>query len=397
MTTIPLVLSTAGAVSTSPTNIRSVLVQNVAAVNPGYTSNLPGTLIEDIASTDVPAIAMIDQSRVDAVNSITPYGANAFVLAQLGVQFGIAQGLPTNTSVYVIISGLAGYVIPAGFLVSDGTYQYSIQDGGAIETGGSTQPLYAVAVQSGSWAVPVGTVTQIVTSVPAGYTLTCTNATAGVAGNTAEGVSSYRSRVLQAGIAAGQGTPDYLTTQLLKVAGVSSRLVAIRQTTQGWEVICGGGDPYSVAAAIYMSVLDLTTIVGSSNPAINITVTLTNYPNSYSIVYVNPPLQTVTVAVIWNTTLINFTSAGQVNLLGAPAVQNYINSIQVGQPINIISMSTAFQTAVESILPAEYLTTLQFTVTINGVTVSPGAGTSIIASDSESYFYAAANGITVTQ
>ena len=102
MSTIPLVMGVNGAVPTSPVNLRSTLINNVAATNPGYTANLPGTLIEDIASTDVAAMAQIDQARVDAVNSVTPYGANAFVLAMLGAQFGIQQGLPTNTSVYVV-------------------------------------------------------------------------------------------------------------------------------------------------------------------------------------------------------------------------------------------------------------------------------------------------------
>ena len=132
MATIPLVMSTEGAVSTSPTNIRTTLVANVAATNPGYTANLPGTLIEDIASTDVAAIVQCDQARVDAINSVTPYGANAFVLAMLGAQFGVAQGKTTNTSVYVTFTGTVGFPIQPGFIVSDGTYQYVIQDGGVL-------------------------------------------------------------------------------------------------------------------------------------------------------------------------------------------------------------------------------------------------------------------------
>jgi hypothetical protein len=53
----------------------------VAAEVPDYTANLPGSLIEDISSTDVQALATIDQARVDAINSFSPYGANAFALA----------------------------------------------------------------------------------------------------------------------------------------------------------------------------------------------------------------------------------------------------------------------------------------------------------------------------
>ena len=210
--TVPLVMGASGAVPTSPVALRQTVEQNVAATNPDYTANLPGSLIEDVLSTQVGGLTQIDQARVDAINSVTPYGANAFVLSQLGQQLGIVQGAPTNTSVYVVISGTAGYVIPPGFIVSDGTYQYVIQSGGVVGTSGSTSQLYAVSTQSGSWAVPAGSVTQIVTSVASGYSLTVTNPEAGTPATSAESVESYRSRVLQGQQVTCQG-----------VAGFSSR------------------------------------------------------------------------------------------------------------------------------------------------------------------------------
>ena len=394
---IPLVMSATGPVPTAPNTLWQALTDGVAATNPDYTANLPGGLIEDIASTDVGALTTIDQARVDAINSITPYGANPFVLAQLGTQAGIPQGTPTNTNVYVVFSGPAGYVIPAGFIVSDGAYQYVVQDGAIIASGGSTPSTYCVANQTGSWAVPASSVTQVVTSVPAGYTITVTNPVAGTPGSSAESVQSYRSRVIQAQQVAGQATPAYLQTLLEAVPGVTPRLVSVLQAPGGWEVICGGGDSYAVAGAIYLGVLDLSTILGSSTTARNVTVTITDPPNTYSVVFVNPPQQVVTVATTWNTTLPNFTAGAQVNQLAAPAIQSYINSITVGKPINLLEMTATFQSAVSSVLSPLNLTSLTFAVTINGSSASPSAGTSIIPSDPESYFYAAASGVTVAQ
>jgi hypothetical protein len=129
----------------------------------------------------------------------------------------------------------------------------------------------------------------------------------------------------------------------------------------------------------------------------NVTVSLFQNPDTYSITFVNPPQQTVTVAVTWNTTLPSFTAGTSVNQLAAPAIQSYVNSIFVGQPINLLEMTAVFQNAVASVIAAPNITTLQFVVTINGVTVSPGAGTSIIAGDPESYFFCSATGVTVTQ
>ncbi len=397
MTTTTLPMTIAGAAPIPATQLLSDVITSVQAQSPGYTSNLPGILIEDISSTVTAALAQIDQSRVDAVNSNNPASANPYVLAQLGSLLGIPQGQPTNTSCYVVFTGQAGYYIPIGFLVSDGTNIYAVQDGGTIQTNGASQPLYVVAVNPGSWAVPVGTITLISTSVASPYTLSVTNQVTGVAGGPAESVQSYRSRLMEAQISAAQGTPEFIKTQLRKINGVNSRLVSVLQVSGGWEIICGGGDPYAVAGAIYSAVLDLSAIVGSATTARNITTSVIDAPNIYNVISVNPPAQTVGVAVTWNTTLPNFQAGVQVNQTGQTAILNYINSIVVGSPLNLLAMDGIFQNAVASIVPIIYLTTLTYVVTVNGTIVTPSAGTSLIATDPESYFEATDAGITVTQ
>lgn len=466
-TSIPLVMTSAGPVTTPPSTLYANLINYVASQSPGYTV-LPGGLIDDISGTDVGALVAIDQARVDAINSVTPYGANAFLLAQLGVQFGIPQGVGANGSVFVQFSGPAGYVFQPGFLVSDGTNQYALQDGGVIQTGGTSPQLFAVATNSGTFAIPANTVTQIVTSIPSAYSVTVTNPEAGTPATSAETVQDYRARVLQAGVVASTGTPAYVKTLLENVTGVQARLVSINQITGGWQVVCGGGDAFSVATAILQGVPDIAALQGSqlaitgmtaANPVVittnlnhgyqagqtvavtgatpsaynatytiasvtattittttngtgfgayvsgaklapnprNVAVSLFQNPDTYSITFVNPPQQIVTVAVTWNTTLPSFTAGTSVAQLAAPAIQSYINSIYVGQPINILEMQAAFQSAVSSVIAPQNVTTLQFVVTINGVTASPTAGTSIIPSDPESYFSVSAAGVTITQ
>ncbi|SAK53655.1 hypothetical protein AWB78_01347 [Caballeronia calidae] len=470
MSTIPLVMTATGPVPTAPATLLQNLINGVAATNPGYTANLPGGLIEDISSTDVGALTTIDQARVDAVNSVTPYGANAFVLAQLGTQFGLPQGTPTNGNVLVVLSGPSGYVFAPGFTVGDGTNQYALQDGGVIESSGQTSQLYAVATNSNIFAIPANTVTQIVTTLPEEYVdlITVTNPQAGTSAAGSESVQSYRSRVLQGGIVTSTGTPAYLKTLLEKVVGVQARLISVNQVTGGWQIICGGGDPYAVANAILQAVPDIATLQGSqlaingmtnANPVVittnlasgyanastfvvagaspsafngtytvasvsgdtittttngsgfgsyvsgakfspnprNVSVSLFQNPNTYSILYVNPPQQIVTLSVTWNTTLTDFTSGTTVNQLAAPALQAYLNSIYAGQPINELAMTAVFQGAVSTIIDASNITTLEFSVEINGNPVSPTVGTSIIPSDPESYFFCSNTGVTVAQ
>ena len=258
-------ITTAGAIPASPTDLLNAEIAAATALAPGLTANLPGSLVEDMASTAAGAVVIQDQAFVDLVNSISPATANPSILYQLGQVYGVEQGQGSNTSVYVVFTGLAGFVIPVGFTVSDGTYQYTVQDGGIIATSGQTSPLYCLATVQGSWAIPAGTVTQIVTSVPAGFTLTVTNPDDGLPGLTAQTIASYQAQVMQAGMVTAQGVPTFIKAQLQKVIGVQARLISIRLiATNQWEIICGGGDPYEVGNAIFNSVPDISNLVGST-------------------------------------------------------------------------------------------------------------------------------------
>jgi len=258
-------ITTAGAIPASPTDLLNAEITTATALAPGLTANLPGSLVEDLASTAAGAVVVQDQAFVDLVNSISPATANPSILYQLGQVYGVEQGQGSNTSVYVVFTGLAGFVIPVGFTVSDGTYQYTVQDGGIIATSGQTSPLYCLATVQGSWAIPAGTVTQIVTSVPSGYTLTVTNPDDGLPGLTAQPISSYQAQVMQAGMVTAQGVPTFIKAQLQKVIGVQARLISIRLVaTNQWEIIVGGGDPYEVGHAIFNSVPDISNLVGST-------------------------------------------------------------------------------------------------------------------------------------
>ena len=554
---LPVVITKAGLQPLSPAEVQAQLVAAVTVTNPGYTYNLPGILIEDVLSTDVAAILELDSARVDTVNSLTPYGANDFLLNQIGQMLGIESGTASNTSVFVQFSSnnSPGFVIGKGFIVSDGNYQYVIQDGGIIRTDGTSPLLFAVASQTGSWAVPPGTVTRLVTSVPGTVNLTVINPTSGLPGESDETSADYRARVLTGNLAASQGMARYLKTLVENVSGVQSRLVSVQmQSPNGWKVIVGGGDPYEVAYAIYYALFDISTLVGSSmlieeivmagsfcvvttllnhgysnGQAIeitqavpsayngssygviavldeknfllgtffdandlaaqswsggvvsfttttphgvtpdstfsisgsspsgyngtfqaiagttgtllmaalvsdpgssvtlgqldagianfnslalppyvgdgiitpnfrNITATIIDYPDSYPVTFVNPPQQTVTVVATWNTNSPNFVSPAAVAQLAVPAIVTYINSIVVGQPINLLQLEDAFEDAVAALLPANFISKLNFAIAINGVPTSPDSGTpKLIEGDPESYFFSTSADVTVIQ
>lgn len=470
---INIAVTPAGAVPTSPVTLWANLITLVAAVNPGYTV-LPGGLIEDLASTATYALALIDSAAIETINSLTPFGANPYILTELGNIYGVQPGATANTSVFVVFSGTVGVQIPPGFLVTDGTYQYQVQDGGAVLTGGASAPLFCVSTVSGSWPVPANTVTAVVSSIPPGITLTWTNPQDGTPSAGAQTQETYASLVLQAGLVSGQGNASMAKTLLAQVPGVQPRLVACKQVNGGgWEVICGGGDPYAIANAIYDSGLDISTLVGStigitgitnatlgvvatnlnhglvtgqSNVHIagvvgmtgvnggpytvtvldethftfgvnttssgaygsggavtpnarNIVVNLSDYPDNYTIPYVNPPAQTVILQLSWNSISPNFVSDTAVAQLGAGPLVNYINAIPVGAPINLYAAEAVFVQAVLSLFnnnPA-LISAMNWTVSINGVDTSPEAGTFLVYGDPESSFNIVSTAVSITQ
>lgn len=470
MSVLPIVMTTAGYTPLTPQAANAALINAVSAVVPGYTANLPGSLIEDVSSTDTYAILECDSAFGELINSVTPFGANAFLLNQLGQVYGVPLGAASNTSVNVVFTGPPGFVIVQGFIVSDGSYQYVISTGGIVGTGGTSIPLTAVATQNGTWAVPSGTVTQLVTSVPSTVSLTVTNPNAGTPSQSTQDETSYRTQVLQAGLAASQGMGRYLKTLLYNVPGVSQQQVGVQQNSNGtWSVICGGGDNYAMAYAIWQSLFDINSLAGAtlqvtsftvaangivttnlnhgyatgqsvtvsgSSPANynatypsitvltettfevnistalypayigggvctpvlrNVMVNISDYPDTYSIPFINPPQQVVAMTVTWNTIATNYINPATISQLASPALVSYINSITVGQPINVDVMTTAFQNAVAPVLAPAFLTRLIFAVSINGVGVSPSAGTAAIFGDPSSYFYAVASGMTIIQ
>lgn len=397
-TTLPVLMTASGPQPTPITTLQQQLLAGAQTLDPTITLTLPASLLDDLSSTSCADLALQDQARVDAIASISPVGCNDYVLNLFGQQFGIPLGLPTNGSVQVVFTGTVGMVIPAGFLVGDGTNQYSVQGGTIIQASGSSPAVTAIATNSNIFPIPAGTVTTIISSVPSSVTLTVTNPNAGATAQAAQTSQSYRAQILQACGATVNGTIPYLKTQLAATPGVNQNQISVQQVTGGIKVVCGGGTTYSVAEAIYNAVLTPTILQGSSvSSSRNVSVSIYDAPDTYSILYVNPVSQTATVAVTWNTTLANFTGGAVIASLAVAPLQAYINGLGIGQPINLIEMEEVFVEAVSSVISSENVTTMTFSVTINGTVTPPSSGTSIIVGDVEGYFSAGTGSITVTQ
>ena len=327
----PIVMTPNGLQPQAPASLLTQLLAAVATTNPGYTANLPGSLIEDVSSTDVAAIALCDQAKVELVNSLTPNGANIFLLTQLGQIYGVQLGQPTNTNVLVTFAGTVGYVIANGVLVSDGTNVFQIQGGGVIGNGGFSAPINAISVNSGSFSVPANTVTQILTSIPASITLSVTNTLPGNPGGSTE--TYFRlSRARAAGRA--RGKRRYLALhQDADRPDLGLSVQSHFRATGDHRPSRRGGrqwDPLSDRQCDLPGCGrcgDIGGLGGFLNSARNVTVSLLDYPDTYNILYVAAPLQTVTMTITWNTVLTSFTGGGAFPGLVQGPLAAYINSL----------------------------------------------------------------------
>lgn len=403
MSDLPIIMTEAGAQPTPPKTLLANLISRVSQKVPGYTANLPAGLITDLASTATGAIALIDQARVDLINSCSPYGANIPLLMQLGNIYGVQQGEGTNTSVYVVFSGLPGFPIPKGFTVSDGNNQYSVVRDTVIPTSGQTAPVYCLATSEGSWAVPAGSVTQVITSVPKTQKVTCTNLTAGLPGAGEQSYSSYRSQVMQSGMQTAEGTPTCFRTELEKVDGVQENLISFRQSTLGkWVAVVGGGDPFEVAYAIFKAVPDISVLTNdvsnpSGAPVEKKTVQISVYPDTYTLPYVVPSSQNATVLITWNTASTTYIDPDGIAKAVQQPIADYVNAIAVGQPVNLFEIQDIFMQSVASLVPASMISMIQVQIGINGAIKPPDANSSLVYGDTYSYFSTSSSQVQVKQ
>ncbi|MEG0234069.1 MAG: baseplate J/gp47 family protein [Hafnia sp.] len=403
MSDLPVNYDISGPVPKTADELRQQVITTATQLSPGITTDLPGSLIEDMVSTSVGALMVCDQAKVDLINSCSPYSANIHLLAQLGAIYGIPRGEGTNTSVYVVFSGPPGFSIPKGFTVGDGSYLYTVRRDTVIPDSGQTAPIYCLAMMEGIWAVPAGSVTQIKSSVPEGYNVTCTNLTAGLPGATEQNYASYRAQVMQAGMYGVQGTPDCYRTELKKVSGVQENLLSYRQSTLGkWVAVVGGGDPYDVAYAIYKSVPDISILTNdvsnpSGSPVEKKTIPITVYPDVYQVPFVVPSSQNVVVLITWNTASTSYIDPTGIEKAVQQNIADYINAVAVGQPINIFEIQDIFLNSVSGLVAASLVSMIEIQIGINGAITPPVAGSSLVYGDTYAYFSTSAAQIQVKQ
>lgn len=145
-----------------------------------------------------------------------------------------------------------------------------------------------------------------------------------------------------------------------------------------------------MARAIYEAVPDPSVLTDDVNNSGGVApqsqrITISDFPDSYEIVFLVPTSQTVKVILTWNTAGRNFIDPASIASLAVPAIERYINAIYVGEPVNIYQLQSVFQQSISSILSTGQLSLIKVSVAIDGKVVEPDKNTGLIQSDYYKY------------
>ena len=379
-------MTSGGLIPRTPSQIRSDLQDSLLSKDPSLTLDDPAysEIIPSWLDTSVSCIEEIEQIGIDTVNSIDPTLSNEMIADSLGYTLGIIRGESTRANVDVVFTGTNGYNIPKGFLVSNGTYQFYVLNGGVIADGSVT--LYCVCTVDGIIPIAENSVTQIITSVPSPYVLTCNNPIAGNQGSGLEPLSQYKARYIQAFNRVSTGTIAYCK-ELLSAVNFDLKRISILPSNGKTKIIVGGGDPYLIGEAIFKSGLDISTFKQSATESRNFSRFIVDYPDTYKIDFVRPFSRQVSITATYSLLTVSIVPDSSITEAAQPALSNYINNLAIGYNINLLELNEIFKEAIRGIgVDTQFLSNLEFSVSINGISVNPIVGTQLIAQDEEAYF-----------
>lgn len=391
-----LLFSNGSPVARTPAQIRASLDAYVLAANPNYQSTLPGSLIEDIASTVVAAIYQIETAKVDLINSISASTANEQVLIPMAAERGIYRNYQYRSNAYLKFTGTtAGKVIPSGTICTAGGYNWITQEDAIIPSNGGNDTVYAICATDGAINALPNT---IVTISPVISGVTVTNVLAAVPGSYYDQtIDSLRYRLVDSLKSPTTGFIGLAKAAIKKVPGVDSRLVSIQTGTGFYRIFVGGGDRYAVAKAIFDNFFYMAYLTYSAtDSARNVGVNITDGSDTYLVKYVQPLQQPLSILLTFKTKAGTYFDITDVTTLAKAAFINHVNALPINSDANLNEIKRVFTESIAELIDPSLITNIALDIRVNFVAQTPATGYEIIPAPAESYWYIASNQISIT-
>lgn len=291
----------------------------------------------NLLDTATPMILELENIVCDLANGYAPTYANDFMWEILAQSLGLKYKDSTQSSVTLLFTGNAGDYIPSNTKV---TGNFVTQDSVIL---GTTGTAYATAYSDTESSYPANTITDILTSVPAGVTVT--NPSASIPATSATTNSELKLAAQRKLRNARISSYDYAIANLVDI-GVTDRLINFKLQDVGnvgcIEAVVGGGDVDEVANVLFNSFLVPTKLV--SNPSDGdatrtATATINFFNNPFEVKWTLPKQLNldISLSLSLKDTVINALTFKE-NMQSL--LDEEINGRRVGTPLNLALLNS---------------------------------------------------------
>lgn len=277
----------------------------------------------------------------ELINSVSLSNANDFMFLQMAQTLGLKQRGQSKAQVMLEFSGNYGDYIPQGCKVG----VFETTQATIIPT---TKKVRVLAEGDTEEIYQANTLTTIDTNLN-NDNISVTNPSASYATSEAETYAEFKQRAQTILRNARVGSFEYVKSCLLSLSGIQSRLINSRITSakdsenntwQGVEFVIGGGEPSEIANVLFNNYIETQKLL--SNPSDNETSRTQTIPinyngNALSVSYTLPKLINfgLKINIAFKSLSI---SSNNVDIVCNEILTNFINSMQVGEPLNKLTI-----------------------------------------------------------
>ena len=331
----------------TPEEIRQNLQELFTQKVPNFTSR-PADLQSNIIDAFATGLIYVEQQLSILFNAYSPSFAPDFLFELRAAEQGLRRKGAFKSSVDIQFEGSAYSVIPANTGVTGTDLPtYTILEDVMIPSTGRI----LVTAYCNDTTIPtigVGALNTITTNLKG---ITASNISTPTEPQEQESMDTFRKRVQAIWRNPRGGSYEYLLNQIQAIEGVDSRAVRLNVNGNSVELIVAGGEPADIAFTM-MSAGGITPVPFVSNPSqsqTNRTVTQNLILNNQAIPYKFTRPLNIQIGIKVKLPLTNITATNnEVEAVTQMAMEDYINNLKVGTPVNITSLTQVFIKAFEA-------------------------------------------------
>lgn len=331
----------------TPEEIRQNLQELFTQKVPNFTSR-PADLQSNIIDAFATGLIYVEQQLSILFNAYSPSFAPDFLFELRAAEQGLRRKGAFKSSVDIQFKGSPYSIIPANTGVTGTDLPtYTILEDVMIPSTGSI----LVTAYCNDTTIPtigVGALNTITTNLKG---ITASNISTPTEPQEQESMDTFRKRVQAIWRNPRGGSYEYLLNQIQAIEGVDSRAVRLNVNGNSVELVVAGGEPSEIAFTM-MRAGGITPVAFVSNPSqsqTNRTVTQNLILNNQPIPYKFTRPLNVQIGIKVNLPLTNITATNNaVESVTQSAMEDYINNLKVGTPVNITSLTQVFIKAFES-------------------------------------------------